>query len=95
MPAADELRVEVPAYLNGMAEAASELRRQVLDCLRRDELDEAESLLGVMDEVYGLLVTIDYPEALTGGLRRVDRCAARRRRAHPRRRDQRAGRGAA
>jgi translin len=70
LPAADELRVEVKAYLNGMAEAASELRRQVLDCLRRDEVDTAERLLGVMDEVYGLLVTVDYPEALTGGLRR-------------------------
>lgn len=70
MPAADELRVEVKAYLNGMAEAASELRRQVLDCLRRDEVDQAENLLTVMDEVYGLLVTLDYPEALTGGLRR-------------------------
>jgi len=71
MPAAEELRVEVQPYLNGMAEAASELRRQVLDCLRRDEVDEAETLLAVMDEVYGLLVTIDYPEALTGGLRRA------------------------
>jgi translin len=70
MPAADQLRVEVQAYLNGMAEAASELRRQVLDCLRRDEVDAAEALLAAMDEVYGLLVTIDYPEALTGGLRR-------------------------
>ena len=59
------------AYLNGMAEAASELRRQVLDCLRRDERDEAERLLGVMDEVSRLLITIDYPDALTGGLRRA------------------------
>jgi translin len=70
IPAAEELRVEVQAYLNGMAEAASELRRQVLDCLRRDELDTAERLLSVMDDVYGLLITVDYPEALTGGLRR-------------------------
>ena len=70
MPTADELGVEVQAYLNGMAEAASELRRQVLDCLRRDD-DEAERLLGIMDDVYGLLVTIDYPDALTGGLRRT------------------------
>src|SRR6266508_1441946 len=70
MPAAEELRVEVQAYLNGMAEAASELRRQVLDCLRRDEVGEAENLLAVMDEVYGLLITVDYPEALTAGLRR-------------------------
>ncbi len=71
LPRADELRVDVQAYLNGMAEAASELRRQVLDCLRRGEITEAESLLAVMDEVYALLVTIDYPEALTGGLRRA------------------------
>jgi translin len=71
MPGPEELRVEVPAYLNGLAEAASELRRQVLDCLRRGELDEAERLLTVMDDAYTLLVTIDYPEALTGGLRRA------------------------
>jgi translin len=71
IPGAEGLRVEIPAFLNGMAEAASELRRQVLDCLRRGEIDEAESLLGVMDEVYGVLVTVDYPEALTGGLRRA------------------------
>jgi translin len=70
MPVADQLRVEVQAYLNGMAEAASELRRQVLDCLRRDEVDKAEALLAAMDDIYSLLVTIDYPEALTGGLRR-------------------------
>jgi translin len=71
MPSAAELGVEVPAYLNGMAEAASELRRQVLDCLRRGELAPAERLLGVMDDVYGLLVTIDFPDAVTGGLRRT------------------------
>ena len=70
IPGAEELRVETPAYLNGMAEAASELRRQALDCLRSDDFVEAERLLGVMDSVYGLLIAIDYPEALTGGLRR-------------------------
>jgi translin len=70
MPGPDALAVSVPAYLNGMAEAASELRRQALDCLRCDEVAEAEALLAVMDDVYGLLVTIDYPDALTGGLRR-------------------------
>jgi translin len=69
-PTAEELGVEVQPYLNGMAEAASELRRQVLDCLRRDQAAEAERLLSVMDEVYSLLVTIDYPDGLTGGLRR-------------------------
>lgn len=71
LPSADDLGVAIAPYLNGMAEAASELRRQVLDRLRRDELAEAESLFAVMDEVYALLVTIDYPDALTGGLRRT------------------------
>ena len=70
IPTAAELGVEVQAYLNGMAEAASELRRQVLDCLRLEETDEAERLLAVMDNVYGVLITVDYPDALTGGLRR-------------------------
>jgi translin len=69
MPA--DLGVEPPAYLNGMAEAASELRRHILDCLRADDLERAEMLLATMDDVYGLLVTIDYPDALTGGLRRT------------------------
>ena len=71
LPTAVDLAVETPAYLNGMAEAASELRRQVLDCLRRDEIERAEQLLTAMDEVYALLITVDYPEALTGGLRRT------------------------
>ena len=70
LPTAEELGVDVQPYLNGMSEAASELRRQVLDCLRRDEGAEAERLLGLMDDVYGMLITIDYPDALTGGLRR-------------------------
>jgi translin len=63
--------VELPAYLNGMAEAASELRRHALDCLRADRLARAEELLATMDDVYALLVTIDYPDAVTGGLRRT------------------------
>jgi len=71
MPTARELGVEAPAYLNGMAEAASELRRQVLDRLRVDDVDEAERMLGLMDDVYTVLVTVDYPDAITGGLRRT------------------------
>jgi translin len=70
IPDADALRVEPPAYLNGLAEAASELRRAVLDRLRDDDTEEAESLFASMEAAYELLVTIDYPDALTGGLRR-------------------------
>jgi translin len=71
LPMPDELGVEPPAYLNGLAEAASELRRHILDCLRADQLERAEMLLTTMDDVYGLLVTVDYPDAITGGLRRT------------------------
>ena len=67
----DDLGVDLAPYLNGMAEAASELRRQILDCLRHGHLDTAESLMGAMDEVYSVLVTIDYPDGVTGGLRRT------------------------
>jgi translin len=70
LPTAEDLGVDAPAYLNGMAEAASELRRQVLDLLRAGDADRAEELFGVMDDVYALLVTVDYPDAVTGGLRR-------------------------
>jgi translin len=71
LPSADQLGVEVQAYLNGMAEAASELRRYVLDQLRRGTHERGDELLGYMDEVYSLLVTIDFPDAMTGGLRRT------------------------
>jgi translin len=71
IPAPVELGVEDAPYLNALAEAASELRREILDRLRADRLDEAESLLATMDEIYGVLVTVDYPDAITGGLRRT------------------------
>ena len=71
VPSAADLGVEPAEYLNGMAEAASELRRQVLDRLRAGEVDRAEQLLATMDEVYSILVTIDYPDAITHGLRRT------------------------
>ena len=59
------------AWLNGLAEAASELRRHLLDRLREGDLARGEALLAAMDDVYDLLVTIDYPDAVTGGLRRT------------------------
>lgn len=71
LPSAADLGVEVPAWLNGLAEAASELRRHLLDRLREGHLEQGERLLGAMEDVYDLLVTIDYPDAVTGGLRRT------------------------
>jgi translin len=70
LPTPEDLGVEYPAYLNGLAETVGELRRFALDSLRHGERDRAESLLDAMDEIYGLLVTFDYPDAITRGLRR-------------------------
>lgn len=71
VPSPTELGVEDAAYLNALAEAASELRRDVLDCLRAGDLPRAERLLTVMDDIYSALVTVDVPDAITGGLRRT------------------------
>jgi translin len=71
LPAPETLGVEYAAYLGGLGDAAGELRRRVLDALRHDGVEEAERLLAVMDDIYDLLVTVDYPDAITGGLRRV------------------------
>jgi translin len=65
-----EVRVGISAWLNGLAEA-SELRRHLLDRLREGQLEVAERLLGDMEDVYDLLVTVDYPDAVTAGLRRA------------------------
>ena len=66
----EELGVEESTYLNGLAEVVGELRRRTLDILRSGYSQEAERLLGHMDEIYSVLVTMDYPDAITNGLRR-------------------------
>ncbi|MBI5565582.1 MAG: haloacid dehalogenase [Chloroflexi bacterium] len=71
IPSPDDIEVDEAAYLNGLAEAASELRRRCLDLIRRDRVAEAERMLTAMDDIYAQLVTIDFPDALTGGLRRT------------------------
>jgi translin len=71
LPAPSVLGVEPAAYLNGIAEAASESRRYVLDRLRLGEMDRAEAVLKIMDDIYYELVTFDFPDAITGGLRRT------------------------
>jgi translin len=65
------LAVETAAYLNGLGEAVGELRRYLLDVLRAGDVERCEECLQVMDEVYSILVTFDYPDAMTGGLRRT------------------------
>jgi translin len=71
IPKPSELRVEAAAYLNGMGEAVGELRRYLLDSMRRGDLSRCEEILSDMDDIYGILVTMDFPDAITGGLRRT------------------------
>ncbi len=70
-PSHDDLQLEPATYLQGLAEAVGELRRRILDMLLKDNPAEAERLLGEMDDIYAILVTMDYPDAITGGLRRL------------------------
>jgi len=70
LPMPDELGVTGFTYLNGLAEVVGELRRKALDILRHGYSQEAERLLGIMDDIYSVLVTMDYPDAITNGLRR-------------------------
>jgi translin len=73
IPNLDDLGVTVdyPAYLKGLAEAASEMRRAILDTIRKGDLERGELLLDDMQEVYSAMITIDFPDAVTGGLRRT------------------------
>lgn len=70
-PTPDELKIDTAAYLNGMGEAAGEIRRYMLDAIRKGDLSRGEELLTIMDEIYNVLVTVDFPDAITGGLRRT------------------------
>lgn len=73
LPSLDQIHVPFSTYLNGMCEAASELRRRCLDVMRKSNHEEAERLLAAMDAVYEVLMSFSYPDAITGGLRhRVD-----------------------
>ena len=71
LPEPETLGVDVAAYLNGLGEAVGEIRRYLLDGMRKGNLSRGEDLLTVMDDIYSMLVTMDFPDALTGGLRRT------------------------
>lgn len=71
LPEPEELGVSYAAYLNGLGEAVGEMRRYLLDSLRRNELSRCEELLETMDDIYAVLMTMDFPEGVTYGLRRT------------------------
>ena len=71
LPTTQELEVSAAAYLNGMGETVGELRRYVLDAMRKGDVTSGESILVKMDDIYSILITMDFPDALTHGLRRT------------------------
>lgn len=71
LPSIDDVGVSTAAFVKGMAEAVGEVRRHLLDLLRRGDLKRCEDLLASMDEIYYLLTTMDYPDGITQGLRRL------------------------
>ena len=70
-PEPETLQIDFPPYLNGLGEAVGELRRYILDRIRLGQLEESERVLEVMDEIYFTLITMDFPDAITKGLRRT------------------------
>jgi len=71
LPSPDELGIDSAAYLNGLGEAVGELRRYLLDNMRKGDLSRSEELLRAMEDIYNILVTMDFPDTITGGLRRT------------------------
>ena len=70
IPSHADLGIDPSSFLNGMAEVIGEVRRYILDALRRDSFEGCQDMMDVMDEIYGILVAVDFPEAVTAGLRR-------------------------
>ena len=69
LPDPDDLKVDYTGYLNGLGDTVGELRRYLLDSMRHGDLSRCEELLSAMDDIYTTLVTMDFPDAITGGLR--------------------------
>jgi len=71
LPTPEDLRIDEASFLLGMAEAVGELRRYLLDKMRTGDLSRGEEFLSDMDDIYNQLVTLDFPDAITHGLRRT------------------------
>lgn len=71
IPQPEDIGIEMAPYINGMGEVIGELRRYILDSLRRNDTQRCEEFMGTMEDIYSILVTVDFPEAVTSGLRRT------------------------
>ena len=72
LPQPEELGVNITDYLKGLGDSVGEVRRYILDSLRRDEWQQCEDAMEIMEQIYTLLVTLDFPEGVTGGLRNTN-----------------------
>jgi translin len=72
LPLPEDLGVGTAPYLNGLGEAVGEMRRHMLDLIRENKLERGEEMLGLMDDIYYLLASVDYPSAITSGLKRTN-----------------------
>ena len=69
LPSPEDLGVYPATWLNGLAEVVGEFRRYVLDQIRTDDNQRAEEFLEAMESVYQTIMTFDYPNAISLGLR--------------------------
>jgi translin len=70
VPTEVELGVSGAVWLNGLSEVVGELRRHVLDLIREGQPERAEASLSAMEDIYHMIMSFDYPDAITLGLRR-------------------------
>ena len=66
-----ELNVSAVGYVGGLGDAIGEWRRRSLDLLRQLQIDEASKYLSIMELGLDILCELDYPDGMTGGLRRI------------------------
>jgi translin len=71
VPTFEDLGIDPVPYLHGLGEAVGEMRRQMLDLLRDEKIEEAEETFEGMDDIVDMLAEIDYPDGMTKNLRRT------------------------
>jgi len=69
MPSLNELDVPYIPYLQGLGDVIGELRRYIIDLLKKREYSEASLYLDVMETIYQWLKKLNYPDALMPGVR--------------------------
>ncbi|KON31216.1 hypothetical protein AC482_01565 [miscellaneous Crenarchaeota group-15 archaeon DG-45] len=69
-PAPEEVGVPLYAYVLGLGDVVGELRRDALEAMRVGDLEAAEADLGVMEDIYLSLISLEEVSLLLEGIRR-------------------------